>query len=731
VDRYPLTPDNYDEVVSALTGNGVLCTTLSPTGYHIPSDLVTDPAHQTQHFVMAGRRRPGPQHPLVNFGSVFRSLSVNGEVSVPKTWLQEMNPTEGVVISRWEHALLLETTRSFIALTDNAFVADTVLTNTTEETLEVSLAVRYAFGEPDANIVFRETDRGYVASFRVDDHLGDIVFDAECSAGDLRVYEDDGQLAALLTATLAAGESVALSLILHFSDRMGYEYPLSADDLDAVADRHEQAWGEFWSRSEVTTGDDRVDDFRRMSLYTLRCQASPWSIPPTLSSVYWGAGTFHDEMYPFLGLLSSNYPDLAERIPYFRLTTLPQAQARARSRGALYPWSSTEFGEERDPNGHWLTERFHLGQFAVCVWALWLAERDRIQLADLYPILRETARYFEMNMLERDADGQLGTRACTDFDESVGAVKNGPFTLCAAIVCLRYAAEAAEEFGLDADRRDRWRQLSSELRQALFINDGERYEIPGGKPLHYSVVGPTFPFRVDVESARARASAEHIHRVCRSTKGWKPGFSEVFEGSNWVWQAGHLGVVHALQGDAELAWEAIRGGPASAGPFLSPNEHLDREGSVQVPWFTTGCGGWLYALNCLFVQADEEGTILLPAVPAALTDCSFADLRAEQGVLVSGEFRGGRVSILTARASQDMGWRYRVPRELAEDYCFAGTQSGDSNRWRSFEVRLRADEYLSLLDRNSLVGLFRNSPVVGSDLDRTRDQSPPPPPLAI
>src|SRR5262249_34904664 len=285
-------------------------------------------------------------------------------------------------------------------------------------------------------------------------------------------------------------------------------------------------------------------------------------------------------------------------------------------------------------------------QFAVCIWMLWLYNRDKVQLDDLYPVLKEIARYFELNMLERDENGRLRTRACVDFDESVGEVTNGPFTICAAIASLEYAANAAEILEKDTIRISRWRELAAELRDNLPAKE-DRFDIPDGKPLHYSILGPIFPFRIDVDSPRAIASATHIHKVCRSTKGWKPGFSEVFEGSNWMWTAAHLGIVHALRGNGDLAWEAIKEAPASAGPFLSPNEHVDKDGVIHVPWFTTGCGAWLYALNCLFVQVDEEGTILLPAVPSELKDFHFRDLRAQYGVLVSGRYSGGALAELS------------------------------------------------------------------------------------
>jgi hypothetical protein len=661
-----LTHETYDGAVSALTGNGTLCTTLGPTGYHVPPDQWTDRAHQTQVFVMAGRRRRGPDHPLVDFGSICRTLQLDGEPPSPISWRQSIDFDLGVVSSEWTHEGIEERTRSFVALRDNVFIADTVLTNTSERAAEVELEIRYRCTEPGLLLTPRAAEEGVHLQYTLEELRGDIRFDCQPLAGEPEVSvqaEPDGA-SARLCAHLPAGAAVAVSTSLHFSDRLQYEEPVFGQEVDAAAERHEAGWSEFWSRSQIVTGDALVDDFRRASLYTLRCQMTPWSIPASLSHPYWGGGAFHDEMYPFLGLLAANHPDLAERIPYFRLTTLPEARKRARARGALYPWSSTEFGEERDPTGPWLTERFHLGQFAVCIRALWQYERSRLQLEDLYPVLRDLARYFEMNMLERQEAGGLRTIRCMDFDESVGLITNGPFTIAAAIATMEFAASAARELGVDAERAGRWEALAGELRPNLLVGEDGLFGIPEGKALHSSVMGPVFPFGIEVDTERARATTARIHEVCRSDRGWKPGFSEVFTGSNWMWTAGHLGAVHACQGNGELAWEAVRHGPESAGAFLSPNEHVDRHGAIQVPWFTTGCGAWLYALHALFVQVNDEGTKLLPAVSAELKDWSFRGLRAAGGVLVSGRCEGGLITSLSAIAPQPMAWHYQVPGSL-------------------------------------------------------------------
>lgn len=660
-NQHTLSPSNADGVVSPLTGNGETCTTLSASGYHSPETLCPSDMERTRCFVRAGRRRPGPRHVLVDFGRIVRRLFIRGVEAPSGDWRQSIDAAGGCVLSRIDHTCIIETTRSAILLNANVFVASTRLRNTDETPVTVTFSVEWRIGEPDATVTSSPCPQGVDFAWRLDDEVGDtrLLSVASGSRGTPTTCLQGA--GAVITHTLdlpAAGEATVVTM-LQFSDRGAFEFPIGWDDLDALLDGHRRAWTAFWERSMVVTGERTVDRFREMGLYTLRCQATPWSIPPALAEPYWGGGAFHDEMYPFLGLMSANHSELASRMPYFRLATLPRALIRGRGRGALYPWSSTEDGEERDPNGLWLTERFHLGQFAVCIHSLYLYERDRLALEDLWPVLKEIARYYENEVIEVRPDGALRTRRCVDFDESVGPVTNGPFTVCAAIYALQAAAHAGEVLGLSS-RSAHWRALSDALRQAIPTNPDGTYAIPDGRALHYSILGPTFPFDLD-RGAAARLTAEMIHEACRSDRGWKPGYSDVFAGSNWMWTAGHLGIVHAMLGDSERAWEAIRSGPSSAGPLLSPNEHLDRDGAVKVPWFTTGVGGWLHALHSLFVQVDAEGTLLLPAVPSATPNLRFSGLRGTCGVVFAAEYHSGELLLLTAEAPAAAGDRPSLP----------------------------------------------------------------------
>lgn len=555
---------------------------------------------------------------------------------------------------------------SFVPMGVNAFCVETHVRPRCSVDGDFRLQIRYEVPREVTIASREECPDGVVIHYRTHDNMGSIRVFSTSLQGHVpaRMTAEAHAVTFEYTGRLDREVGWTIRTMVQFSDRTTFQFPVNLCDWDRILRQHSDAWAEFFGRSSMQTGEACVDQCRALGLYTLRCQLTPWSIGPTLSERYWGGGAFHDEMYPFFALISGNHPELAARMPYFRLTTLPQAVARARGQGALYPWSSTEYGEERDPDGLWLTERFHLAQFAAEIWSLWLYERRIDQLEDLYPVLRALARYYELNVLERRPDGP-GTVPCVDFDESVGPVRNGPFTVAGAQATLGWAAMASEIVA-PSSSATRWRELAHDLSRAVYSVDleeagGEVFGIPGGVPIHYSILGHVFPFRTEVHSERARRSAKFIHRFCRSTAGWKPGYSSVYDGSNWIWTAGHLAVVHAMQGSPRDAWEAVSLGPAGCGPGGVPNEHLDRNGVVRVPWFTTGIGAWIYALHVLAAWVDEEATHLASALPPDVDDFTFERLRGACGVLISGAARRGILRQLSVLSPAPVRWRFSIP----------------------------------------------------------------------
>lgn len=211
--------------------------------------------------------------------------------------------------------------------------------------------------------------------------------------------------------------------------------------------------------------------------------------------------------------------------------------------------------------------------------------------------------------------------------------------------------------------------MAHRLKDSLCVDKkAKRYAIPEGKDLHSSIVGLIAPFLVDIGGEYARNSARAIHESCRTKDGWKPGHNPAFDGTTWIWTAGHLGMCHGVLGDGEGAWECVQEGVGGAGQFWSPNEHISAQGQPVVPWFTTGCGAWLTAFHWMFVRVDDHGMHLLPAVPLRLERFQFRRLAGVARTRVSCEVKGGRIMMLSLESPVPQPVAFEIPKEwVGED----------------------------------------------------------------
>jgi hypothetical protein len=698
--------------VSPLIGNGEIVTTLGPTGYHTGC-CPMDHELVNRNIFWAGRRLNTPTHALVRFGRLDRTLTINGEAAQDDTWKQTIDYDGGVVISTLEHGEVREQTRSLVCLTANVMVLNTRLENHGDRPVQLTFTLEYAFPATiDPRLWFphmthfdftadrddypAQTDiRLRVRACPPGDHYDDfpsdetlrVLYQVGEQLGEVRVgwhpvgqiikTENGGRLTHQID--LAPGESTDLWYWVMLSDRRKYTHFPDFARVRALLKEHGRAWGDFWEASRVTFGDAELEALRQTALYAIRCNASPWSIPPAYLATHWEGRTFHDELYPFLALISGNHPDLAARIPNFRLNVLPVALQWGGDRGARFPWESLEDGREGGPYGHWMDERFHVGQFSETAWRYYLYTRSRDDLARLYPLLRECAELFARDVLVRDEAGRLKTRLITDFDEATYPLENGIFTICAAIRSLENAAHAADILDADAAQRDRWRTLAAELRQAIPADEQEDYYrvSDDGDHTHIAQGGVVYPFAVDVHSERARNTLSRMSSELQTDLNLTAGSQDSYKGTHWMWAVGGMATGMFCQGRGNEGYELLRRAPASAGPFHSPNEHYrlkddvsNPAGEYRVPWFTTGSGAVVYAIHAMFIQVDEAGTLLLNGWPSTLQDARFEQLMASHAIRVSGQIRDGQCVKLTAHSDRAMTWQFRIPAALVQGTAF-------------------------------------------------------------
>ncbi len=694
---------------SPFIGNGEIGTNIGPTGYHNGACPEEEKVNRT--IFWAGRRfkdarggniripRVAPEElfgatvPLIRFGRLDRSCLIDGVKTRDVNWQQTLDYDQAMAVSELDHGDIAETTETMACMTFNILVFHTRLENHGQAVRRIEYTVDYVFGDADGYIA-RDTrlfirkphpddvafgDLGGVRStvtdlnqrpphvleslsiqYEIDRQVGEVHI-GRYPLGVIQATECGG--AFIHDLTLAPGETKEIWFWVMLSDRLKYAHFPKFEKVLAFIEAHKKNWSEFWKTSHLEMGQPQLEAIRKASLYTIRCSTSPWTITMGNQSTTWEGRIFHDEFFGFMGLLCNNQTELAERAPNHRLNTVPEATRRSRGHGTFYAWEAIETGEESAPYGHWVDERFIHGQFSEEAWQFYLRTGSKKALARHYPVLRGCAEWLIYDVLIRDDSGKLKARSMTDIDEGLYPVEGGIYISCATIRSLENAANAARILGCDEEESQHWRALAAELRTSLPIDEkaghymySEHADLPNGG----GHLGMVFPFSVDIHSDVARKTISLAYQSFLDGRAAKR--SDQVLAYTWMWALSHLATALFYQGRADEGFEVLGQVPATVGPFMAPNEQMRDDIGAYLTWYTTGAGMYLYCLSAMFVQVvDENGAILLPALPAKLRDVRFHGLLATSGVSVAGEVRDGKVIDLNVTTATAMTWRFRMP----------------------------------------------------------------------
>lgn len=703
---------------SPFIGNGEVATNLGPIGYHTGPCPEEEKVNRTLFW--AGRRFKdarggnikiprtspedlfGPTVPLLRLGRLHRSLTIDGQQTDDKKWQQTLDYDQAMVVSRLDHGDVAETTESLACLNFNMMVFRTRLENKGSADKSLTFTLDYEFGDADGkraagtrlkvtrphpdDVAFgdlggmraRDTDldkrpphieESLSVQYEIDAHLGEVHI-GRYPLGIIRSDKEGGSF--IHDIRLKSGESVDLWFWVVFSDRLKYTHFPAFERVQHLIEQHKKEWARIWSVSGIDIGQPELEAIRQASLYTIYCSTSPWTVTMGIQSTTWEGRIFHDEFFGYMGLLSNNYVDLAERAPNHRLNILPMAMRRSAGHGAFYAWEAIETGEESAPYGHWVDERFIHGQFSEEVWQLYLRTGSKKKLARYYPVLKGIAEWLIYDVLVRDENGKLKTRSMTDIDEGLYPVEGSIYITCAAIRSLENAAHAATILGCDSDATQ-WSELAAELRGSMPVSpDGRHYayaenaDLPNGG----GHLGMVFPFSVDIHSELSRNTITLAYESF--IQGREDKRSDQVLAYTWMWALSHLATALFYQGRANEGFDVLGQVPAVVGPFKAPNEQMRDDIGAYLTWYTTGAGMYAYATTAMFVQVmDEEGAILMPALPDALRDIRFHGLAATYGVTVASQIKNGQPVELTLTSPQDMQWRFRMPQKLFEKLKFA------------------------------------------------------------
>jgi len=452
----------------------------------------------------------------------------------------------------------------------------------------------------------------------------------------------------VITHSAADGDVVCYYYLLEDS-LYDEQFPASMDQLwnhilhsgfHALLAENQEIWRAYHAEGFVHTSDPLINAAYSTAMYHLKCYTTQWSIPVGLSDVCWQGKYFaFDEYYPYLALLEGNKTELAKRVPQYRLETcLKGAIYRATDYSknpdtvqARFPWQTDEYGNEVSSVGFWLDHVFHIAMIAVGAFEYYEYTMDRDFLEACYPLLRACAKFFTLNMLYEDRDGELYLGKCTDLERLGSSVFNPFFTSCGAVKALEVCEKASNLLNTDLEYGIECGQKAKRLRKTL-PNDGEKY-IPfdGCNQKSIAVFAGKYPFHVIDSKDPKLLPAMNDFRKHETTYGnMYPTGKRVS-----IWYASWKAAALARTGLGPDAYHSLKQAMESLGTFAEVFE-INEEGQMLRPWFGTAAGVFLSAVQEMLLQSDGENIYLLPAAPEELSTAHFK-LAVKGGAIVEAE----------------------------------------------------------------------------------------------
>jgi trehalose/maltose hydrolase-like predicted phosphorylase len=256
----------------------------------------------------------------------------------------------------------------------------------------------------------------------------------------------------------------------------------------ALRERHEAAWQQRWSHSDVVVeGDPIAQRGLRFALYHLISAGNPETDRVSIGArgltglgykghMFWDTDVF---MVPFF---IYTHPETARALLAYRYRTLPQARVRAESfgyRGALFAWESADTGEDctppemPGPDGTMIpvftgAQEVHIAaDIAWAMWEYWCATGDEDFLLEMgAEIILETATFWA-SRARKGSDGRFHIDKVVGPDEYHEDENDNAFTNVMARWNLQRGLDVA------ALLRDRFSSDWTRLSALVDLDEGE------------------------------------------------------------------------------------------------------------------------------------------------------------------------------------------------------------------------------------------------------------------
>ncbi len=619
--------------IPPVAGNGELCYLVDYTGaqQQIP--------YEGGYFKMiptiwwAGKRYDNHQYTMIPFGHFENLITSKNTLSI-NSWEQKLDPENGIIESNIKLAdSVREKNIVFSPLTKRLIVVRKKIENPDGISFQAGLS--FILSPPDN--IYNLPERMLISS-TVDKNLINISYTIDGYkryAGNILFFSDINSIVSINYNCFE--QSIPIDKRAKITEATFYILFYDEDDKESLDDyinyikslnfrnlyrEHISEWSEFHQKGFINIPDKKLETQWKTSLYHLRISSTKWSIPTGIFNTHWNGRYFYDEFYSFLAFLSSGHPDLSEKTVYFRRNTLKKALYRTWNTGALYPWESTEDGNDGAPHGASLNELHHCGMIALECWLQYLYTDDIDYLKNTaYPVIKNTAEFYRKWLIIELDNNTAIIQKCVDMDESVVPVLNPLYTACSAIFNLKIAAKAAKKLNTDKEYIKIWENLANKLKKNLPVKNSTFIPYKGSKDTQVQVLGILHPFSIfSTKNTKVRKTIYNFMKKTKNKYGYSAGTSKFYKNQSWTWAAGWLATCLNLLKDNENAYKTLLDSILPAGVFGCMNEHYKIDKKIYtVPWFTTSSGIFIFAVNSMLMHSDENRITLFPVSYTHLT----------------------------------------------------------------------------------------------------------------
>ncbi|MBO5254748.1 MAG: hypothetical protein J6B07_02870 [Opitutales bacterium] len=655
----------------ALISNGSISTQIDNLGVQKQKRYVSF----SPRIAWAGRRYGPPRDALIPFGNFDTSLTINNNKQQPLNWTQSLNNKEAFSYNKVEYQNAFIETIAFVPMQHNMLVVKKIITP--KINAEIKFDFIYNF---DNYSRIKKTNRVFIDNFKslqngisIDytalgyhDYIGTVSVLSNYKTATN--FDSQKKLAIISTKTnKQAKESLEICYFITFADNFGKDKNfvkknellqkiVTEQGFDKIFQKHKNAWEDYWKDSYIDIPNKEIQKTYYTGLYHQRCNATRWSLPVgVFCDSHWHGRFFGwDEAFNAMALASSGKFDQSRKPSDYRQNTITKALYRAnkphknmkRKNGALYMWEALEDGGEGAPQGFWIDHIFHMSNMTMATWRHYLYSNDEKFLRRNFDVMIESALYYIKHQIYQKNDDYIVGK-CTDL-ERMGSAKENPFmTSCGIIYTLEKTADASDILGIDKDTTKDFRNIAKSLRKTL-PHDNEKY-VPYPESKDYSIgsVGGFYPYETINANDKLGKNAvyEFLKNIDKGGNMYDTG-----KGVN-AWYAGWMASALVNFNDTENPAKLLDAAAKETGAFYDTFEINEPHNNVQrCPWFSTGSGNYIYAVNQMLVHPTENNEIMLcTSVPKAWNDISF-NLPSYKGLWVKAEIKNGKLHYLSLYA---------------------------------------------------------------------------------